>query len=744
MCKKVFLALLFFFSGFCLADEVVQIKVSGNKRVAEETVKTLLGVEVKQQVTSDELNEAFKRLMGSKLFTNVELELTSGVLEVVVDENPILRKMTITGNKLLSKAVISKILAYKEDAIFDVKGFESNLAGLRSYYNNSVREGTTIRYTSTPVGDGDVDVKVIIKEAKPVVIRAIKFIGNHEYSDRSLEHVIKSRENSLFRLFGTAHYYSKEKVELDKEMLSDFYHRHGYFDYTLTNFELVEKDNGVVLVFTVSEGSKYSFGRVNVVSEKADINADDFVEKVEIKEGAVFNIEAVRKGVLSLLSALDNEGYAFLNVVPEYHPASEGRVNVTYRIIGSKKYRIRKINITGNTRTLDAIIRREMLLSENDLYQPNKVADSRRRILALGLFSEVHIEEREVDDQNLILNVKVKESSTGYINLGGGYGSDVGFFGNLSFIENNLFGTSDRLIVEFQKSFSGSNYSLGFWKRRIFDTFITGGASVFSKYLNGKANGLYKVFSTGGDVFLGYNITDDLYLNLGYSVSFDKTFDVSEGAPDSIKGNAGTKCISAVSYSLFFNKLDNYSFPSSGYGVRVGNKIAGVGGNVRFLRSDFKIGGFTSIFNQNAVVSLIFRGGNIFGYSGQDVEIANRFFVNDMRGFDSEGIGPRDVETQKGLGGNNFLVGTAEIQIPLRLAVELDIKASLFYEVGTLMGVDGEANYIYDSRGLRSSVGAGLVWNSPFGLLRVDVAKAIIKDTGDKTSAIKFGMVSPF
>ncbi|ABD46374.1 outer membrane protein assembly factor BamA [Neorickettsia sennetsu] len=744
MRKKLFLVWLLFLSRFCFADEVVEIRISGNKRVAETTIHGLLHVEVGQDVTSDELNAVFKRLTASRLFSSVELDLTAGILEVKLQENPILRNVVVKGNKLLSRAAIDKILVYKKDAIFDVHEFENSITALKTYYRDSVVEKTAISYRVVPIDENNVNVEVTVKEAKPTVIRAIEFEGNIRYSDRVLKHVIRSREKSILRLFGTAHYYSREKLEFDKDLLADFYQGKGYFDYSLEGLEERENEDGVVLVFKLKEGARYSFGRVNVVSEKSEIEISDLKEKVRIREGAVFNIGAVRENALTLLSVLNERGHMFVNVVPQYQPDADGRVDVTYYVVSTKKYRIRKINISGNIRTRDTVIRREMLLSENDLYQPSKVADSRRRILNLGFFDEVYIEERKVDDQNLILEVRVKERPTGTLNLSGGYGSDVGFFGNFSFVENNLFGTSDRLVVELQRASLGSNYSVEFQRKRIFDTFITAGASVFYKNRNEKANGLYKFSSVGGDGSVSYSLRDDLRLHLGYSLSFDRIFDVDGDAPESVKRSAGTKILSAVSYSLFLNKLDNYFVPRYGYGVRFGNKFAGIGGDVKFLRSDFKAGGFVSIFDQSAVLSLVVRAGNIFGYSGQGVDVANRFFLNEMRGFDSLGIGPRDVDTGDALGGNSFILGTAEVQVPMRLPVELDLKAAFFYEVGTLAGVDVTAEKVYDSHALRSSIGAGLVWNSPFGVLRVDVAKALIEGKGDKVKTVKFGIVSPF
>ncbi|WP_237111311.1 outer membrane protein assembly factor BamA [Neorickettsia findlayensis] len=744
MRKKLFLVLLLFLSGFCFADEVVEIRISGNKRVTEATVRGLLHIEVGQDIASDELNAVFKRLTDSRLFSSVELDLTAGILEVRLRENQILRNVVVKGNKLLSRASIDKILVYKKDAVFDVHEFENSVTALKGYYRDSVVAKTAISYKIVPIDENNVDVEVTIKEAKPTVIRAIQFEGNKRYSDRVLKHVIRSRENSVLRLFSTAHYYSREKLEFDKDLLSDFYQGKGYFDYSLESLEEIENEDGVVLVFKLKEGARYSFGRVSIVSEKGEIKVGDLKEKVRIREGTVFNIGAVRENALMLLSVLNKRGYMFVNVVPEYQPDANGRVDLTYHIVSTKKYRIRKINISGNTRTNDTVIRREMLVSENDLYQPSKVADSRRRILNLGFFDEVHIEEHKIDDQNLILEVRVKERPTGTLNLSGGYGSDVGFFGNFSFVENNLFGTSDRLVVDLQRASLGSNYSMEFQRKRIFDTFITAGASIFFKNRNEKANKLYKFSSVGGDGSLGYYLTDDLHLHLGYSLSFDRIFDVDADAPESVKKSAGTKILSVVSYSLFLNKLDNYFVPRYGYGIRFGNRLAGIGGDVKFLRSDVKVGGFASVFDQSAVLSLVVRAGNICGYSGQGVDVANRFFLNEMRGFDNLGIGPRDVDTDDALGGNSFILGTAEVQMPMRLPVELDLKAAFFYEVGTLTGVDVTTEKVYDSHALRSSIGAGLVWNSPFGVLRVDVAKALIEGKKDRVKTVRFGIVSPF
>ncbi|AHX11613.1 outer membrane assembly complex, YaeT protein [Neorickettsia helminthoeca str. Oregon] len=744
MKNKVLLVLLILFLDPCLAENVNEISISGNRRVEQSIIRELLGVKLGQDLQPDSLNALFKKLDGSKLFSSTELSFTSGVLKVHVTENPILRDVIVSGNKLLSTSAVLKILGCRENTLFDPQAFENNLFALKNYYRSSIKEGTKIEYQKIPIDENRIDLEVKIRESQPSIIRSIQFVGNEKYSDVSLKRVIRSKEISVFRLFGTSHYYSRDKLELDEEILRTFYRTQGYFDYVLKGAKVVKQDNGVSLQFKISEGVRYRFGKIEIAASQADLDAKKLYKEISMAEGDIFNIDAVSRTSAKILNALNKDGYTFMDVVPEYSQSKDGSVNVTYRVVAAKKLKIRKINILGNVKTRDYVIRRETLLSENDIYYPAKIAESRRRILNLGFFDEVSIEERQLDNQSLELNIRVKERTTGYINLSGGYGSDVGLFGNFSFTESNFLGTADAVGMALRKSTSGFDCSADFQKKRIFNTLITGDVSVFFKKQNMQEGSLYKIASKGINSSLGYHIRDDLYLNLSYSLNSDNVFDVDDEAPDSVKKTAGSKVLSAIGYILFLDKLDNYFFPSRGYAVRFGHKFAGVGGDVKFVRQDLKIGGFQSLFNQNAVVSLILAGRAIYGYDGQAVDINHRFFGNEMRGFAIEGIGPRDVDTNNALGGQLFLLGTTEVRTPLKLPAELDLKAALFYEVGSVTWINGAANDVYDSGALRSSVGAGIIWSGPLGVLRVDVARALVKDKMDKVSTIKFGVVSPF
>jgi outer membrane protein insertion porin family len=745
--RNNFLLIILFiglFFSLCLADELKKIEIIGNNRLDKKSIISQLNFNIGDNVTSKDLNNALKKLHKTNFFSNVTLNLQDNKLKIEVTENPVLQSLKIRGNKFISTSNIKKVLDIKNDTILNPLKLNQGVRDIELLYKMKGRPSTVVQYEIIKKSPGVIDVVININESKALKIDRIRFIGNEKYTDDDLKRVILSKDFSILRLIGTSYNYIKEKLDIDREMLQRFYQSNGYFDFKVENVSVNTKKEWVSVAFHIHEGEQYKFGKISIESKISELKEIKNENIIDLKIDDIFNINAVNKTSIKISDYLNNNGYLFVNVIPEYKEDSKKKIiDVTFNIFEARKIYIRNINITGNNRTLDKVIRREILLAERDPYNMNKIQMSRRKIFGLGFFDNVEILNREVDDQNIDVDIKVKEKITGYINLSGGYSTEIGLFGNLAMTENNLFGTGNQLGISLKRSMKDFEGSFDFNKVHLFDTNINGNFSIFSESNDKTSESSYKVKTNGFKLGIGYNITSNLYNNIFYSLQSKNIFDVEDGASSAIREQEGKKNISMIGYNLTYNKLDNFIAPSSGYTIKLNQKFAGFGGDLNFVKSEFRVNYFKSILSDNIVLNLVSRGGHVFAYGDdQYVEISQRFFMNEIRGFENSGVGPRDKKTKDALGANVYLLNTAQLEFPLGLPKELDIKGAVFFDNGVLTGTDKKSDNINDSGNFRNAVGAGIIWASPLGKIRIDAGYAITKDDYDKPKVIKFSVGS--
>lgn len=744
--KLLFIGWLLF--SFCFADELKKIEIIGNNRLDSKSIISQFGFEIGDNVDQHKLNNALKNLHRTNFFSDVVLQLDDGALRVKVVENPVMQSLKIKGNKFISTSQIKKVLDIKNDTILNPAKLEQGVKNIKLLYKVRGRPDTIVQYEIIKKLQNVVDVIINIREAKAVKIGSIKFYGNEKFTDEDLKRTISSRDFSLLRIISSSYYYAPERLELDKEMLQRFYQSNGYFDFRVKDTSVNQDENWVNVTFSVHEGEQYKFGEVGVSTVVEGLKETLSKYKISIKAGDVFNINSVNKAITSITDYLNNNGYLFVNVTPEYKEDAENRiVGVLFNVSEARKIYIRHINIIGNDRTLDNVIRREFLLAERDPYNMNKIHTSRRRVLGLGFFDSVDITNKPIDDQNVDVEVKVREKTTGYINLSGGYSTELGVFGNFSVTEGNVFGTGNQIGLSLKRSIRDFEGSLDFNKAYLFDTNINGNFSLFHESNDKTAESSYRVKTSGFKLGTGYNITENLYKNVFYSFQSKNIFDVQDDAAQTIKDQAGKKNISMIGYGLTYNMLDNPIAPRSGYTAKLNQKFAGLGGDLNFVKTEVRVNYFRKvlepIFGDKLVLNLISRGGYVFGYGDEQyVEIGQRFFMNEIRGFENSGVGPRDNTTKDALGGKAFWLNTVQLEFPLGLPKELDVKGTLFFDNGVLTGVDRKTANISDTGNFRNAIGAGIIWASPIGKIRVDAGYAITKDDYDKPKVIKFSVGS--
>lgn len=766
--------------SYCIAEEIINsIELNGNQRLDQGGILSQLDLKIGDKISSAELNQLIKKLHKTGLFSDLSITLANGKLLIKIKENVVINSIIIRGNKFISNSTLKKAVKIKENTNLNISQLESSIKELKNLYKFRGRPNANITYIieKLPPANGEnsannassANIIINIKEERALKIAEIKFTNNNIFGDNELKRVILSREFSVLNLFGTSFHFVKEFTELmDKELLRKFYLARGFFDFNINDIKItITKDNWVYINFILYEGSEYKFGNinVNVASSIKTISSEEIKKIISISPGSTFNINSVDDNIEKITNYLNNKGYLFTNIIPTYEEdklSPEKKINLTFNIKEAKKVYINAINIQGNTRTLDSVIRNELLFSEREPYNLNRIKISRQKLLNLGIFESIEVNERanlsstQVPSNFLDIDLNIKEKNTGFINLSGGYNSDTGLFANMSLTENNLFGTGNQLSLSLMRSFRNFEGAFGFSKAHLFDTNITGGIALFLENADKKEESSYKITDKGFKLSASYNITPYLSNLLFYSYKKTNIYDIGENASAAIKEQQGESNISTVGYNLTYNKLNDFISPTRGYIIVLNQGLAGVFTGLNFIRSELKFSYYKSLVESKVILNLRSSSGYIFGYAGSNIKLGQRFFINDMRGFENSGIGPRALaidsnnQTKKhadALGGNKYLFNTIQVEFPLFLPKELEIKGTVFFDNAILTGIDAtneQRRQIEDSGKFRNAIGFGFVWNSPLGKLTLDFGYPITKEPYDKVRTVKFGISRPF
>lgn len=544
---------MYFYSRYffcsCSAGELNKIEVFGAKRLHKQDILSHVDFSVGDDITGHELNLLLKKLYRTGLFADVSLEIKDGLVKINVKESPILFNITIEGNKFASTSDIKKALNLKKDSIFNQALLEKGLKEVSALYRLKGRPNTKVSYQIINKSPGVVEVLIKVRETKSLKISRIRFFGNEKFMDFDLKKAILSKEFTILRILGSSYYYVEECTPIDIEMLKLFYQSSGYFDFRVKDLKSHQKENNIYLDFYLHEGVQYQFGKISIKNSITGVNEPELEKVIGLNSGDVFNIKEVERESLRIVNYLNSKGYLFVNVRPEYKGV-DSNVDVVFNVLDAKKMYIDNINITGNTRTQDDVIRRELQFAEREPYNQNKLNSSKRSLFGLGFFDAVDFISKPIDDQNVDIDLNIKERTTGYINLSGGYGSDTGVFGNVAFTESNLLGTGNKIALSLKRSLKDFDGSFDFTKTRLLDTKITGQFSVFRSVADKEHESSYKTSSNGFSVGAGYDISDDLRNNLFYSFKSTNIYDLQQDASASIKDQAGRNNISMIGYAF--------------------------------------------------------------------------------------------------------------------------------------------------------------------------------------------------
>ncbi len=745
--KKIFLgtfafSLLASTSSIASSTYVSNIKVTGLERVEPETVMSYVDIKSGNSISDDKLNEALKNLYATGLFEDVSINIKNdGTMVVDVSENPVISQILFDGNNELDDAMLESELRLAPRSTYSRAKVQEDVRRILEVYRRSGRYATVVNPEIIRRDQNRVDLIFNINEGPLAVIDKINFIGNEHYSSSELQEVIMSKESRWYRIFSSSENYDAEKTNYDKELLRRFYLKRGYADFRVVSAvaELSPDKKSFTVTFVVDEGDRYKIRDVDVVSDISDVNADDFKKFIEVERGDKYNSNDIDDTVTVLTDELGKKGYAFVEVTPDINKdTSTGEADVTFHIREGARFFVDRINIKGNTRTYDKVIRRELRIEEGDAFNASKIKDSRRNVENLDYFEKVEINTTPKDGNRADLDIDVKEKSTGYFNVGIGFSTVNGALIRTGITENNFRGVGQRLGFDVAVSQKSQDFDLSFTEPYFLGRRLRAGIDLFHSRQDYQDESSYDSQVSGGRLRTGWNYTDNLSQQLRYTLKQEEITDVGEYASKYIKDEKGKYTNSSIGTTIVYDKRDSAMFTKEGYFLSLGSDVAGVGGDEKYVKFDGKAYWYHTMADYYTL-KLFANAGMIEAYGDESVRLTNRYHLGGytMRGFEAGGIGARDKYTNDALGGNWMVYSGAEFGFPIGLD-ELGISAHVFTDVGMLGKPDNlNTNDIYYSDSPRVSVGFGFQWLSPMGQIDVDFGFPIVKEEYDETEVFR-------
>lgn len=740
-----------------------RIIVQGNQRIDQTTILSYLPVQPGDTVDPITLDVAVRTLYRTDLFADVQIGLQpNGDLLVEVVENPVVNQVVFEGNSAMTQEKLREEITIRPRGIFTRSRVQQDVQSIVELYRLSGRIAATVTPKIVELEQNRVDLVFEIDEGPATGVRSINFLGNEAYSDGDLREVMVTKMSRWWRLFSSNDNYDPNRIDYDREQLRSFYTNRGYYDFRVTSAiaELSPGQDDFLITLTVDEGVQYNFGEIEVVTENDRLNGDFLEQLVPIRTGQLYESDKIEEAVDALTFAAGTAGYAFVDIRPNYTPNPETRtVDVTFNVREGERVYVERIDIVGNTRTIDPVLRREMMLVEGDAYNRVLVNRSNNNIRALGFFSEVEITEQPgTSPDRTTLQVQVTEQPTGELSVGAGFSSVDAFVVNLGISERNFRGRGQNLVARLEWGSLRQQVDFRFTEPRFMGRDVRAGFDIFHSRYDFQSESSFDYQSTGAGVRLSWPINGNTLLSTRYFLRNDEII-----VPDGYCSGTGSRALceqvgayvnSSAGYTLLVDYRNDPLRPTRGWSANLRQDFAGIGGDVNFIKTEVDANWYWG-FNPEWVVSLEGHAGYVSGWSGDPVRINDRFFKggNSFRGFETAGMGPRDALTRDALGGNFYAIGTVEMTVPNYLPEEYGIRTSVFADVGTLGILDDRYTLtaaglpdpnIIDDLALRASAGVSVHWRSPMGPIRFDLSHVLAKEDYDETESFRFSTSTQF
>ena len=735
------------------------VKVEGNANVDAATIVAYLALAKGKEVTEAELNDAYQRIAASGLFQSVELVPQGNTLLIRVTENPMIGAVDLQGNARLDDKLLSGFIKTRARQIYSPATAEADAAAIADAYRSAGRMAASVTPRIIRRANNQIDVVFEITEGNVAEIARLSFVGNKAFSDYRLRQVLSSKQAGILHNLIQRDTYNADRLEMDKKLLADFYLSRGFLDFQILDAgaTYARDRDATFLTFTIDEGQSFRIGKVTTVSEVEGVDAADFDKLRRLRPGVTYSPNVVQNNVDALESLALKKGLNFVMVEPRLtRNDRDGTVDVTFAIVKGQRAFVERIDIEGNTTTLDSVIRRQFATVEGDPMNPREIAQAAERIRALGFFSDVSVtaEPGSTPDQDVV-KVAVTEQPTGALTFGATYGLSSGFGINIGFDERNFLGRGQGLTVNIQTASSDMDSRIEFTEPAFLGRDLS--FSFAAGYSTSSHNNAFfdtKVMSLAPSI--SFPISDFGRLRLGYRLAneavenVDRHTDTTKGSSQILIDEEGAALSSSLGYNFTWDNRLSGLHPKGGTMLQFGQDFSGLGGDVKYVKTSVKALAETKILNDDVTLRATVEGGAVSTFGGYTSRATDRYFrAGAMRGFDINGMGPRDLgaENQDALGGNFYSALHLESEFPLGLPEEYGINGGLFLDVGSVWGLDntaGTAGAVDDSMKLRSVVGFALFVKSPIGPLRFDFTHALKKETYDKEQTFNFVISAKF
>ena len=734
------------------AGTVREIRVEGLQRIDPETVRSYMSIRAGDSFDPERIDRSLKSLFGTGLFGDVSIRREGADLIVRVVENPIINRLAFEGNDQIEDETLNSEVQLAPRQVYSRTRVQNDVKRIVELYRADGRFAAKVEPKIIRLSQNRLDLVFEIDEGPPTKIRKISFIGNKRFTDSRLRSVIQSQESSLMNYLTLsfltgAGIYDPDLLTFDRELLLRFYRSRGFADFRVVSAvaELSRNRRDFFVTFTIEEGQRYRFGSIGISSRLEELDVSKLTPALKIEQGEWYNSKLVEASVRSLTDAVGNFGFAFVDIKPSFKRDREKRlITMTFEIGEAPRVFVERIDLKGNFRTFDRVLRREFRLVEGDAFNTARFRRSRDRLRNLRFFKKVEVKKIEGSSSDkVVIDVRVEEQSTGTFSIGGGFSSTEGIISQVSVTERNLLGTGQQGRLSFRLGTEVQEFQLGFTEPYFLDRNLSAGFDIFQTFRRKRDSINFEEQNTGIRLNSGFEYDENLRQGLSYNLRSTKITDVDADASLLIKEQEGTTITSSIGQSLTYDRRDSRRLPREGHVVRLSNEFAGLGGDATFIKTDISAAKYFPV-GEKWIASIRGKLGYIFGI-GEDVRINDRFFLggDSFPGFRRFGIGPRDVVTNDTLGGNLFYTVTTELSFPLG-GKDFEIRGFLFSLAGGLGSLDRGGPGINDSGGLRASVGVGLGIATPFGPIRVDFAKAVVKEDFDETETFRFSVGTRF
>ncbi|MEO1362533.1 MAG: outer membrane protein assembly factor BamA [Pseudomonadota bacterium] len=734
------------------------IQIEGNTRIGDAAILQQAGIAAGETLSAGQVNDVVQNLQNSGLFETVSVEPRGNTLLITVVELPTVNRIAIEGNRRVDDEALLAIIQLQERRVFNPAQAERDASAISEAYLQQGRVAARVTPRIIRREDNRVDVIYEVFEGGTIEIERISFVGNRTYSDRRLRRVLDTKQAGIFRTLIRSDTLVEDRIAFDQQLLRDFYSSRGYVDFRIlgTNAELTEERDGFFLVFNIEEGQQFSFGEISVSSERADVDPDTYTDILKLRPGVTYSPTLVEAELSRLERQGQRDGLNFLRVEPRVTRNDRDlTLDVEFVLRRGERVFVERIDIEGNTTTLDQVIRRQFRIAEGDPFNPREIRDAAERIRALGYFSNADVNAREgtADDQ-VVIDVDVEEQPTGALNFGATFSNNDGFGVAIGFTERNFLGRGQTLGLTLSTAQESERYGINFIEPSLLGRELALGVDLqFSEADSSFAN--YDSTSLRFTPSLTFRTGENSSLSLRYIGRQDE-LELRDGVtPGAVVLNeiaAGEQFASSIGYTYRYDTRSSGLDPNAGILLEFSQDFAGLGGDSEYIRTVGKIVGQRRVFNEEITLRATLEGGLLAWSSGTNRTI-DRFFVgpNILRGFEPGGIGPRDLSgpgDPDPLGGNIYVAARFDMEFPLGLPEEIGLRGGIFYDIGNLYDLDDVdltgGNVVGEGGSFRHVIGFSLFWDTAIGPLRFNFSNALRKEDFDEEQTFDLTLSTQF